>query len=266
MKKALIIFTFLTISRAIAQISPPGLGRTANCDVWLALGLREDLDTTGNKRSLTYLGLGRQSLPTDFNPVERQAILVFNEEFYHNFGTHWQYSLGISYRRQNEFQEATVPSNTVSKNEIRLYGRYMFFQAIGRSKFAATFRQEFRRFYIQHFHNWKEDLQWRARLKLQYIIHLSARKTHRLTAGSEWLFKLSHSTISDQWSAFHYDETRLTFFYTYAPADGNLIYSIGYMDDVIGLKNVSYLTFDVVIKNPFSRLKKTFARDKSFVD
>lgn len=257
----------MTVMRIRAQISSPGLGSDLNVCSWYAIGMREDLDTSANKRLLTYVGFGRESKPIDNNPVERPAIFVLNQEFYQKFKKHWQYSVALSFRRQNEFQEI-APYETADpgfKNEFRLYGRYMFLHRVKRQKFAAILRQEYRRFYDPHFKSWSEDLQLRTRLKGQYVINLKSDKTHVLTFVAELLFKLSHYQTPDKWSEFAYDEARLTAFYTFSPPEGTLMYSIGYMDDLTDFKNISYITLDIVIKDPFSQLKRKLTKDKEEV-
>ncbi|WP_031289906.1 hypothetical protein, partial [Sphingobacterium sp. IITKGP-BTPF85] len=50
----LVISPFLLLH---AQISPPGLGKAKTAS-WSAIGLKRQLDSTGTKEALTYLGLG----------------------------------------------------------------------------------------------------------------------------------------------------------------------------------------------------------------
>lgn len=253
-----------TFTVAHAQISSPGLGTRLNSSAWMAIGLREDLDTSGDMRLLTYFGIGRQSKPVGFNPFEHPAIIVVNQEFYRKFSDHLQYSVALSYRRQNEYGESMSysASDPLYKNEIRLYGRFIFFQRIRRAKYTAIARQELRRFYAPGMKDWEEDIQLRTRLKLQQSLNLSPDKVHTLTWGAECLFKYSHHTATGQWSGFKYDETRLTAFYVYAPQHSAWVYSVGYMNNIIGRSDMSYFMFGVLVKDPFSKLKRKLTRDK----
>jgi len=250
-------FFVLETLLAFSQISSPGLGKQASV-IWLAVGLKEDLDTLSQFQSMTYVGEGRESKDAETTPFKHQGIFVVNQEFYNHFRKHWQYSVALSYRKQNEYV-ASPPykENTPSfKQEFRLYGRYMFLQQWDRLKLALTVRQEFRKFYDPAFHPWHENTQLRSRLKAQTTIYLSANKVHRLTFGGEILFTKSKLTGEDAWSDFKYSESRLTGFYSIAPKGSSFIYSIGYMDDVVDERNVPYLSLDVIFKNPFGLARR----------
>lgn len=253
-----------SFAAAYAQISSPGLGTHLNSSAWMAVGIREDIDTAGDTRLLTYLGFGRQSKPVGFNPFDHPAILVINEELYHRFSNHMQYSVALSYRKQNLYNEAIpyASSDPSRKNEIRLYGRLIFFQQIGKARYTATARQELRRFYAPGLKNWEEDFQLRTRLKVQQVISLSPDKVHTITWGAESLFKTSHNINTGTWSGFRYDETRLMAFYAYAPHGKAFAYSLGYMNSIIGQKSISYFMAGLLIKDPFSRLKRKLIHDK----
>src|SRR6478609_6797214 len=118
----LVIVFILWNTSLIAQISPPGLG-VAHTAQWVALAVRQKLDSANTKQLVSYVGLGRISNPDDYNPVEKSAIFVLNQEFYNQFREHWQYSLALSYRNQREYEsvppyEEGVPS---AKQEFRIY-------------------------------------------------------------------------------------------------------------------------------------------------
>src|SRR5689334_13059308 len=92
-----IVIGLLSLGIAKAQISPPGMGET-NTASWFAFGVRQSLDSSEKIQSFTYIGLGRISGPTSYNPLKYQEIFVINQEFYHRFHKHWHYSLALSYR------------------------------------------------------------------------------------------------------------------------------------------------------------------------
>lgn len=247
-----------------AQISPPGLG-ASNTASWMALGIRQSLDSANKIQSFTYVGLGRTSGPTSQNPYYRQAIFVLNQEFYHSFHKHWRYSAAVSYRSQNEYQdhEPYESASPAHSQEFRVYGRYMYQLKLKRFKFVATYRQEFRSFFKPDFDPSQSPYQLRSRFRLQAAVTLDNHKAHRLSASFETLFSSSQiSNSATTWSTFGYKEARFCFYYSVDPRNASLIFNVGYMNDLIGrganVQSVSYLAFDVIWENPF----KAFQREE----
>jgi len=245
------------VTNAYSQISPPGLGKAHAAD-WFALGLRQELDTIDGKgwQSMTYIGLGRKSNPNNFDPFYKAAILVFNQEFYHQFHNNWQYSMALSYRRQNEYSEKQPYENKTPaiKQEFRLYGRFSYTYKTPHIKFVPTLRQEIRKFYTPDFKNPSENFQFRSRIRLQLTINLNRKKTHRLITSSEQLFSISNKIAPNSWTDFNYRESRFLLYYSYSPKTLPFIISVGYMNNLVGQKNpytVHCLAFDITIANPF---------------
>lgn len=254
--KTIAIFLFLH-QHIYAQISAPGLGK-ANTANWLAIGVRQELDTITNKgwQSMTYFGFGQKSNPNNNNPFSKPAIYVINQEFYHQFHKTWQYSFAISYRSQDEYLDTAPyehkPQKT--KQELRTYGRFSYIYKTSRIKLVPTFRQEFRKFYSPDFKNTTEDYQLRLRIRLQATLNLDQNKTHRLILSSEQLFSISKENTPNTWTDFNYRESRFSLYYSYSPQALPLIFSIGYINNLVGYKNpydVHYLAFDIVVENPF---------------
>jgi hypothetical protein len=248
---------FFVLGKCFSQISPPGLGKAHDAD-WFAFGIRQELDTIEGKgwQSISYVGLGRKSNPDNYNPFYKSAILVINQEFYHQFHKTWQYSLALSYRRQDEYLDSNPyeHDNPKLKQEFRLYGRFSYIFSTSRIKLVPIFRQEFRKFYSPNFQNINENFQFRTRLRLQLKVNLDNTKQHRLIASSEQLFSISKENTSDTWTDFNYRESRFSLYYSYSPKTFPFIFSIGYMNNLVGQKNpydVHYLAFDIVIENPF---------------
>ncbi|ABG60848.1 hypothetical protein CHU_3615 [Cytophaga hutchinsonii ATCC 33406] len=248
-------------NKSAAQISPPGLG-ASNTASWFAFGVRQSLDSSNKIQSFSYVGIGRISGPQSENPFKLQDIFVLNQEFYHKFHKHWQYSLAVSYRNQDEYGEGKS-FNAISpahKQEIRLYGRGMYELKMHNLKFVATYRQEFRSFFDPHFEPEDSRYQLRSRFRLQAALTLDEAKVHRLTASIEALLSTTQSTVPENhWSPFTYKETRLCFYYSIDPENSSFIYSIGYMNDLIGkedIKSVSYIALDVIWENPFKAFKR----------
>lgn len=254
-------FVLLTITATNAQISPPGLGET-NTASWFAFGVRQSLDSASKIQSFSYVGLGRISGPESTNPFKYQDIFVLNQEFYHKFHKHWHYSLALSYRNQDEYGDEKSFNNIspTHKQEIRVYGRYMYELKMHKVKFVATYRQEFRSFFNPDFQQEDSRYQLRSRFRLQASVTLDQNKSHRLTASAEALFSSTQSTIpSDHWSTFGYKEARFCFYYSVDPKNSSFIYSIGYMNNLIGqkdLKSASYIALDVIWENPFKSFKR----------
>jgi hypothetical protein len=250
-------FFLLTLQITFGQVSPPGLG-TGHMADWFAFGVRQELDTIDGRgwQSMSYVGVGRKSNPNNYNPLFKSAILVLNQEFYHQFHKHWQYSLALSYRRQDEYVDTPPYEHKTPnvKQEFRLYGRVSYILKTSRIKLTPTFRQEFRKFYSPDFKNISEYLQLRSRLRMQLTINLNAKKIHRLIMSSEQLFSVSKETITNTWTDFNYRESRLSLYYSLSPQTLPLIFSIGYMNNLVGNKttyDVHYLAFDIVLENPF---------------
>lgn len=252
------VFFWLTHLSLFAQISPPGLGNAHDAS-WLAIGIRQRLDTAAHKQLVSYVGLGRISSPDDYNLLEKSSILVINNEYYNLFRKHWQYSLAVSYRRQNEYVGSTSDEKAESlvKQEFRWYVRYSFVQNYKRLKWVSTYRQEFRKFFTKDFNDWEENYQLRSRFRSQLTFRLDRRKVHHLVTTAEALFSISRA--SDQsWSSFEYRESRFCLYYNYAPEKSALVFSIGYMNNLIGkssLTDVHYLALDIIWSDPFGNLK-----------
>ena len=262
--KSFILFVGLSLITAVvanAQIAPPGLGET-NTASWLAFGVRQALDSANKIQSFSFVGVGRKSGPESNNPLKYQGIFVLNQEFYHKFHKHWQYSLAVSYRNQAEYiyEESLGTTPSTRKKELRLYGRYIYQLQVRNVKFAAAFRQEFRSFYDPNFQQDVDRYQLRSRFQLQTTITLDENKTHRLIASAELLFASTQSTIPEtHWSTFGYKETRFCFYYSFDPKNASFIYSIGYMNYLTGqihAKSASYIAMDVIWENPFKAFKR----------
>lgn len=241
----------------VAQITPPGMSST-NMASWFAVGIRQELDTIPGKgwQSMTYAGIGLKSNPDNYNLVQKPAIFVVNQEFYHQFHHHWQYSIGLSYRRQDKYQDISPYEHLTPsiQQEFRFYSRLSYILKTSRLKFAPTFRQEFRRYFEPNFKNPTEIYQFRSRIRLQLTVNLNTKKTHRLIFSSEQLFSISRTTTPSKWTNFNYRESRFSLYYSYSPEKLPFIVNIGYMNNLVGTKtpttNHSF-GFDIIIENPF---------------
>ncbi|MGN6647717.1 MAG: DUF2490 domain-containing protein [Cytophaga sp.] len=257
----LIALCLVYITPASAQISPPGMGET-NTAAWVAFGVRQSLDSAHKIQSFSYAGLGRISGPHTNNPFKYQDIFVLNQEFYHKFHKHWRYSLALSYRNQDEYGDEKSFSNIspAHKQEIRIYGRYMYELKMHNVKLTATFRQEFRSFFDPDFNQENDRYQLRSRFRLQAAVTLDRDKVHRFTASAEALFSTTQTTVPEnQWSALSYKEARFCLYYSINPKNTSFTYSIGYMNNLIGqaqAESVSYLAMDVIWENPFKAFKR----------
>jgi hypothetical protein len=248
----------LMASRAAAQISPPGLGE-ATTALWTALGLRQELDRARRWESMTYLGVGRISRPDGYDPLQRQAIGVLNQEFYHRPREHLLYSFALSYRRQAEY--ASSPpyerASPAATNELRLYGRVSHVQKVGPFKLVNTFRPELRTFFPSSPAPEEEFLQLRFRARSQLTWALDREAVHRLVASGEALASIRKTHRPEAWSDFGYRESRFCFYYSLHPQALPFSIDLGYMNDLLGsrqpLRDVHYAAFDLVWENPFGR-------------
>lgn len=265
MKKTLykiLSLLFLVISPFLllhAQISPPGLGKAKTAS-WSAIGLKRQLDSTGTKEALTYLGLGTKSTPDDSHPFHKQAIFVLNHEVYHKFAKNQQYSYALSYRRQNVYDADAPYHGEGVEQEFRLYGRYAYTFRFGeRWKWKNTVRQELRKFFTADFKKAEENFQLRTRLKTQVNLKLSDKNKQELAFSAEGLFAVSKMyEPKDDWSKFAYKESRLALYYMTDIPNTPLHLDVGYMNDLIkGYRQadfgVHYFAVDLIWNLPYKK-------------
>jgi hypothetical protein len=232
-----------------------GKARTAS---WLAFGIRQELDTIKGRgwQSMTYVGIGRESTPNTINPIDKPAIIVLNQEFYHQFHNNWQYSFALSYRNQDEYIDSIPFSHDTpgSKQEFRTYARLSYLFKNSRLKFTPTLRQEFRKYYSPNFHSVSENFQLRTRFRLQLKINLDLEQVHRLVLSSEQLFSVSQYNSTNKWGGYDYRESIFCIYYSYSPKNSPFIFNLGYMNNLVGKKavyDVHYVAFDIIVENPF---------------
>lgn len=245
-------FTFIFSSIAIAQLSPPGLGKS-NTAFWSALGVKQKLNEKNS--STTYFGMGRISGTKENNPFNVPSIIVINQEFYHKLNTKWTYSGALSYRRQHEYDEDFNKEESAEINqEFRLYGRLQYSTNLGDSKWSTTLRQEVRKFYTADFAEVPDGLQLRTRLKTQLFVPLDSDSENSLIGSAEALFAMTNDS-NEGWGSPEYKESRFCLYYSYSPNSLPVTFDVGYMNDLIGyghhITDVSYLALDVIIENPF---------------
>lgn len=243
------------ITNIYSQVSPPGLG-DANTASWFALGLRQDINAKQTIESMTYIGIGAKKIEHQKMYLNKPAIWVINQEFFHEMNKNIDLSYAASYRRQMEYEYNSYnnPITSSVQQEFRIYGRFAYAFKLGNIKFKQTARQEFRRFTDQNFNNTDEPLQLRSRLKSQVSFYLDTQKQHKLTADAEALFSNSKNQDNKDWSGLKYKEARFTLFYTYTPKETPLAISIGYMNNLIdknSTHSVHYTSVDMVWENPF---------------
>ncbi|MEH0157430.1 DUF2490 domain-containing protein [Limibacter armeniacum] len=249
-QKLLLSFLFLGIlgSNCFGQITPPGLGKV-NTASWMAIGIKQALDSAKQVSSITYIGMGRTSSPTNDNPFKRGSIFVINQEVSNHFTEHWKYAFALSYRWQNLFNDNSTTGDhhvTQGRQEFRFYGQLSYLKSISRLKYAVTYRPEMRLFYLPDFRPYSERIQFRSRLKAKMSIDLNEASTKRLISSAEVLFS---SGKHDKWEKFEYKDTRLCLYYAFSPPNSKLNFNIGYMYDLIGKSfdsDTHYLAFDII--------------------
>lgn len=256
MKNLLFLFYFLFISSySMSQIGSPALGKN-NTGSWLAFGINQKLDTLNKWSSMSYIGLGRKSNLNSYNPVRDPGIFIINEEVNHRFHKHWEYSLALSYRRQNLYESISPyeKSNPSSKQEFRFYGKVSYLVKTNFVEITPTFRQEVRKFYTPDFKNYSETLQLRTRFRLKFTFLLTDNKIHRLLLYSEQLFSTSLRTNPKEWTKFKYKDSRFSLYYSFSPKSIPFQFDLGYMHNLVGTQSnfsAHYFAFDIIWKNPF---------------
>lgn len=247
----LFFFTIIFCIQSSAQITPPGLGET-NAAAWIAIGVKQQMNTSNSLISTTYAGIGRVSTPNNYNLMEKASIYVINEEISHQFLPHWKYSLAASYRWQDKYESFAPYSHATpyARQEIRLYGRYSYLSNTGNLSFSTTIRPELRFFYNPDFSAYSKNEQFRSRFREKMTWNLNSLKHQKLIATVEFLFAVNKD---EKWEKFSYNDTRFCIFYSINPTE-NLTFDMGYMNDLIGKdfsKDVHYLSVDLILKNPF---------------
>lgn len=262
LKKLISVSSIILLTSTLnAQIIPPALGET-NINSWLAIGVKQKLDTLqiGGWESTTYLGIGSVSHVHQSNPFEDLGILVVNQEFFHNFSENWQYSLALSYRQQNLFQKDSPfeRADQRYKQEFRWYGRLSHSFKLNKWTITPTFRQEVIKYFTPEFKNHLESWRLRTRFRLKFAFALNTDKSQQLIAYSEQLFSVSQSGLTKKWDRFEYKDSRFALYYSVTPSKHPLIYNVGYMLNLIGTKNIfssHYLALDIIWKNPLGGKK-----------
>lgn len=246
------LFTVTIYSSCFAQFTPPGLGKV-NTAEWFAIGLKQDLNKKETTTSTTYFGVGRTSNPENYNPGERAAIYVINEEIKHKFATHWEYAGALSYRWQNNYK-ATKPfefDTPSARQEIRTYSKYSYLTTLDNLDFSFTLRPEFRFFFNPDFSIYNKKYQFRIRLRGKVKINLNKNKTQKIITTEEFLFAMNNTNY---WEEFNYTDSRFTLYYSLKLPKQKTTLNVGYMNDIIGdsfSKVTHYFAIDVTLKNLF---------------
>ncbi|MFD1553286.1 hypothetical protein DNU06_06380 [Putridiphycobacter roseus] len=250
----LLFFTLLCQPVCWSQISPPGLGKV-NAAEWMAVGLKQKIGTKWHLNAATYFGMGRSSLPDNYNPFKRPVLFVLNQEFSHSFKNKWTYSVAVSARIQERYN-STFPyelANPAVKKERRFYSRFTYAKALNKLKYAFTFRPEMRFFNYALVNVNLESAQLRFRFNAKAYYYLNTLKTHKLISSAEMLFA-SSKRINEDWGQLGYKECRFCLYYSIYIPKQKMEINFGYMNEIIDLSNVTdvnYLAFDVTIIDPF---------------
>lgn len=258
MKNILILLGLLLLTTTSqAQIVPPGLGEVSLAG-WMAVGLDQNLRSDQNKswKSSTYIGHGRQNEPGKENLLQKSGILILNQEFYHRFHENWEISFALSYRNQDLYAKE-FPHHRADpqfKHEFRYYSRFSYLWKSDFVEITPTFRQEVMRYFEPGFSDFKEDWRLRSRFRLKFSFPLNPDKNQKIILYSEQLFAASRHSETHKWSAFKYNDSRFSAYYSYGFTQFPMVFNIGYMHNLIGKENTfsgHYLAIDFIFKNLF---------------
>lgn len=251
-----LVFAVLLCSKGLAQISPPGMGEV-NTAAWFAIGIKQKLNQKETVFSTTYFGFGSISNPDNYNLFQKQAIYVVNEEISHRFKKHWEYSAALSYRWQCKY-EKTEPfglDTPKARQEFRFYSRFSYLNSIKFVDYSFTLRPEIRFFFNPNFSLPEKTTEFRLRFRGKLVFNLNTQKTQKITTTAEIL---ASTNKTNTWNKFKYKESRFCLYYSITLPKPNITFNIGYMLDLIGpkeVKDVHYIAFDIVFKNPFKKRK-----------
>lgn len=267
-----VLFFLSCVIEIRAQISPPALGNTQVAS-WMAIGLRQGLDSANTLQSITYLGMARMSDPMGKYPFQKSAMWIVNQEVYKQFHRYWQYSLALSYRRQDLYEktEPYTRSNPGIRQEFRFYGRFSNIQQTSKLRVMNIVRCDIRRFLGPNFSAMDEVAQLRFRYRAQIKYDIDRVKNHHLVGSAEALFATSLLGINDnrRWDRFRYRESRLCAYYSYTPQQIPFAFNIGYMNNLMGqgpASDAHYFCLDVIWENPFGPPKRMKERISEFLE
>lgn len=263
--KYLAFFTFalliLIIQPLYAQISPPGLDGTKTVS-WGVVGFSQAL----NKRlTLTvYGGASRMSDPKSWGLLHKQGIAVYNQEFLYKLSPRWQISVANSFRIQNLYaDEAPYEAEDPSyRYELRYYGRLYYRQQFNKVSVSYAFRPEARTFYSPDWEASSRPLELRFRLKATASLPINEEKTNVIISGNEFLTAVDEYQSNmpadhhHSWSNYHFTEDRFSIYFRHIFKKSDIIVDLGLMEQFKSgdfADPVSYLSFDVLFQNPFSK-------------
>jgi hypothetical protein len=246
----------------MGQISPPGMDDT-NVVAWGAIGINQQI---GKKWAVTvYGGAARESNPNNTNLLQKQAIVVFNQETQYQFNSHWLLSFCSSFRIQDRYKE-DAPSelqNPPLRDEARLYLRLYYKHSLRKIGMTYSFRPEYRAFYDTHWNHWDgTPFELRFRLKAQANIPLNASKTNQFILANEFLSATDDQRNANHelhWSAYRFTEDRFTTYLRHVFTKQSIIADIGMMHQIKYDKGksdyIAQFAFDILFQNPFWKPK-----------
>jgi len=244
-----------------AQISPPGLDGTKAVS-WGVVGFSQALN---KKLSLTvYGGAARMSNPNSWALTKKQGIAVYTHEFLYKLSPKWQASLANSFRVQKLYSEESPyeAEDPSYRYELRYYGRLYYRQQFNKVSVNYAFRPEARTFYSPDWEASSRPLELRFRLKATASLPVNQDKTNFIISGNEVLTAVDEyqsATPSDShhtWSDYHFTEDRFTVYFRHIFKKSDVVLDLGLMEQFKSgghMDPVSYVCFDVLFQNPFSK-------------
>lgn len=255
------LLVFSITANAFAQISPPGLDGT-KVAAWGAVGFSQALSPRWT--AVAYFGGARMSDPDSWFAVKKQSIGVYDQAFQYKFNAKWQASVCTSFRLQNKYEEEAPyePKNPSYRYELRYYARLYYKQQLGHFAMNYSFRPEFRTFYAPDWVPPTMPVELRFRLKAQTSLPINHAKTNFLVGGNELLTAIDEYSLAapsdhhHSWSAYHFTEDRFSLYFRHVFAKSDVILDLGVMEQFKAGRHfdpVSYLAFDLLFQNPFSK-------------
>lgn len=200
--------------------------------------------------------MGRMSGPQESSPFLKPAIFIVNQEFKNRFRESLEYTIALSYRRQNEYAKSFPFEVKGIKQEFRLYSRFSYIIKKDWVEITSTFRQEFQKFFSEDFSNIAENIRLRSRFRLKFKFPLSEDKQHHLTFYSEQLFSVSNINTPSGWTSFKYRDSRFSLYYSFSPTQFPVTFNAGYMNNLLDgnpARSANYFALDIIWKNPFGK-------------
>ena len=267
MKRLIFFLLILNFREVFSQIGAEAQG--GQMSLWMAIGIDQELSKKW--LSVTDIGFGRHSDPTNLSFIKRQGLNVATQDFIYKLNSHWSFAFSFGYWRRNAYADNSPFDSRAFpyefRNEMRPFQRIYYYHSINNIKISHAFRTDYRFYYNQDFSGiWTTPFEFRARYMQTWKIPLDKNQKNWFITNDEILSAIdqySGSTASvkgTNWSPYQITENRFSVYYRRSFPEHKIDIDLGimhqYWRDKPGINNfnISYnLMFDIIIRDPFGK-------------